>query len=150
MATQTFAPISGYNKAKWATNRLTLDGTGTITDTYVATTDDADCVGYDYVVFHFTYTTGAESTIQVRPEGYNGTDWVAMTYKAAQGTGVSELTKDIIQITKANYSTGDKFSTPQLSCHGFQKIRCSRKGVSGSTFGTLPIYATAGILDSKE
>lgn len=150
MATATFVPVSGYNKAKWATARLTLQAATAVTATYAETATDADCVGYDYVVFHFTYVTGAETLIQVLPEGYNGTDWVAMTYKAAQGSGVSELTKDVIQITKANYSTGDKFATPQLSVHGFQKVRCSIKGTSGSTFGTLAVGVTAGIMDGKE
>lgn len=150
MATNTFVPVSGYNKAKWATDRLTLEATGTLTASYVATTDDANCIGYDYVVFHFTYTTGDETTIQIKPQGFNGTDWVDMTYKAPQGSAVSELTKDVIQVTKASYSTGDKFASPQLSCHGFQKVRVSHKATGGTPTGTMKVYATAGINADKE
>lgn len=141
MADLYFTPLTGYDDPRWATARLTLEGTGTLDANYTATTNTVNVVGWSWVVLSFTYTTGNETTIQVKPQGYNGTDWVDLCYKATQGSGVSELTKDAIQITKANFTTGDKFGGPQVLVRGFHALRCMRKGVSGSTFGTLLIYA---------
>lgn len=151
MATVQFVPLSGYNSAKWATARATLDDTGAVTASWVATTNDVDVVGWDYTVISCTYTTGAETLIRLRPEVYNGTDWVMATYKATQGSAVSEVTLDVLQITKANFTTGDKFTLPgQFVVNGFQKFRLSRQGTSGSTFGTLELYVNGGTNAGKE
>lgn len=145
MATVTFTPITGYNKARWATNAVELRAAAAFTASWVTTTNDVNVIGYAFVNLYLTWVFGAETLLRIRPQGYNGTAWVDLTYKAPQGSGVSETTKDIIQLTKANFTDGEPFGLPKLDVAGYQKIRCQVQGTSGTTFGTIAISASGGV-----
>lgn len=140
MATLQFSPptTSGPDTSSDA---IVLRAAATITKSYVATTNDANCLGWDYVVFLITYTKGDETNLQIKPEGsYDGTNFIQMGYKAAQGTGVSEITPDILQITGSM-----TVALPPMSCRGFQKVRVSVKTADGTPTGTVAVSATGSI-----
>lgn len=140
MATVQFTPptTSGPHTSS---DPVTLRAVAAATGSYVATTNDANCLGWDYVVYHITYTKGDETTLQIKPEGsYDGTNFIQMGYKATQGTGVSEITADILQITGSL-----TVALPPMSCRGFQKVRVSVKATGGTPTGTVGVTATAGI-----
>lgn len=145
MATVRLTPITGYNKPLWATQLTELRAAAAFTASWVTTTNDVDVVGYDFITLHLTWVFGNETLLRLRPQGYNGTTWVDLTYKAPQGSGVSEVTKDILQFTKANYTDSEPFATPKLEVAGFQKIRVQVQGTSGSTFGTIAVSVAGGI-----
>lgn len=141
MATLEFGPptTSGPDTSS---NAIALRASAAITDSYVATTNDANCLGWDYVVFLITYTKGDETTLEIKPEGsYDGTNFIQMGYKATQATGVSAVTADILQITGSL-----TVALPPMSVRGFQKVRLSVKGTTpGAGAGTLAVSATASI-----
>ena len=139
MATVTFVPASGFS-SRTASGEATLRAVAAPTASYVATTNDVSTVGWEFVVFQFTYTKGDETTLQIKPEGYTGTNWIALGYKATQATAVSELSLDIIQLTGTQ-----TVASPPMSCLGFQKVRCSVKATGGTPTGTIGVTATGAV-----
>jgi len=113
-----------------------------LTSSYVATTNHVLVKGFSEVTFKITYTKGAETTTQIKVEGSSdgGTDWFPLGYKATQGSGVSELTVDVLQITGTL-----TVSTPPFDRRGHALVRCSIKGTGGSPDGTMTIEACGSV-----
>ena len=151
MATVNFVPVVGYSH-RTATAAAVLRVAAAPTTSYVATTNDADCVGWEIVKFGIDYINGDETSIQLVAQGYDGTTWRDLAYKATQGSAVSELTSDVIQLTKATFSTRygagtvGNIMTPSFDCLGMQKVRMIVKSTGGTPTGTIAVSVTAAIL----
>ena len=140
MSTLSFVPV--LTGARTASALVTLNAATdalAASGTYQETAHDAACVGWEFVVFRFVYTKGDETTLQIRPEGYDGTQWVPLGYQAVQASAVSELTKDVIQITGTL-----TVATRPMSCRGYQRVRCSLKTTGGTPTDLVGITASAG------
>lgn len=147
MATLTFSPING---SRTASDQVVLRAAAVGTTTYTATTNIVDVRGWEYVVVGVDYTNGDETSYQLVPQGYDGTTWRDLGFKATQGSAVSEFTSDVIQITKATWSTRYGATTvgnaalPPISVIGFQQFRVLVKSTAGTPTGTIGITASAG------
>lgn len=143
MSTLAFTPISaGIRTASALVTLNAVTDALAASGTYQGTANNVSAVGWEYVVFVFDYTKGDETTLQIRPEGSpdDGSTWVPLGYQAAQGSGVSELTKDILQITGTL-----RVATRPMSCKGYKLVRCSLNTTGGTPTGTCVVTATAGI-----
>lgn len=148
MATLNFT-VSNEGGPRTVSGLVTLRAAAAPTTTYAATTDDVNSIGWDEVAFGISYVNGDETSIQIRPQGYDGTSWRDLTYKAPQGTGVSELTPDVIQLTKATYSTfygagaTATINLPPCNIAGCHKVRVMVKSTGGTPTGTIAVTAVA-------
>lgn len=114
-----------------------------LTSSYVAT-DAAPTLGFNCCRFLLGYAKGSETLALVRPEGYDGANWWPLGFKATQASAASDLSKDIISLTPANYAASDSVSTPVFDCRGFQKVRASVEYSGGSAPGTLAVSVVFG------
>lgn len=150
MATSTFVRTSGYTH-RTSTGQVSLRAAAAGTTSYVATTNDVDTSGWDFVVFSVIYTNGDETSYELKAQGYDGTTWQDLAFKATQGSAVSALSPDVLQIVKATFSTAYGAATianialPPVSCLGFQKLRMVLKSTGGTPTGTIGVTATAGV-----
>jgi hypothetical protein len=150
MATVEFVPAPGTHRT--ATGALVLRVAAAPTTSYVATTNDAACVGWEIVKFGIDYINGDETSIQLKAQGYDGAGWRDLAYKATQATAVSEVTPDVLQLTKATFSTAygagqaGAIMTPSFDCLGMQKVRMVVKSTGGTPTGTIAVSANAAIL----
>lgn len=148
MATQAFT-VTDEGGPRTVSGLITLRAAAAPTTSYVATTDDALCLGWDEVTFGIVYVNGDETSIQIRPQGYDGTSWRDLTYKAPQATAVSELTPDVVQLTKATFSTfygagaTATIQLPPCNVAGCRKVRLMVKSTGGTPTGTIAVTATA-------
>ncbi len=120
------------------------------TTSYVAT-DDMVCLGWHSAVFAIGYKNGAEDSYEVQFEGWNGIEWIILAYKAVQGSGVSVLTTDPVQLVKATYSTRfgaatrGAVSVPPLATDGYSKIRAAVK-LTGTPGGLVDIACSLSLV----
>lgn len=133
-----------------ATNGVTVRTLSVMTDTYVAS-DELVCMGWDYATILFDYQNGDETLVVMRPEGFDGTTWRGLTFKADQSSGKSAVSPDIISLSKAVYNAEDGngatgyYTTPQINCRGFQKIRVLVKATgTNPTSGKLALALALG------
>ena len=130
---------------------VTLYAAATVTTSWTATTHDVVCLGWDTVKFGITYINGDETSYQFRAEGYDGSTWRILSYKAAQSGTASEITPDNLNITKATINTYQggttaiNLATPAFDCTAFQRVRMSMKSTGGTPTGTVAITCTPGI-----
>ena len=126
-----------------------------LTTSYVAYPTDGYGVltqAWSGVRFRLGYTNGDETSIQFYVEGYDGTQWGPLLYKADQATAVSEMTPDVYNITKATINTFvgattlTYFTTPAFDTRGFSKIRIKIKSTGGTPTGTV-VVMVIGIMD---
>jgi len=130
----------------WNTTILSLQAADTLTAAYQTSTNTVDVRGFNLIRLHLGYVKGTEATVQVLPEGYDGASWIPLGHKAVQGSGVSELTKDIIQLTPGNFDASDSIVTPEILVGGLQKVRVKYKCTTpGGAAGTLAIGVTGGV-----
>lgn len=140
----TFVPVSAGIRT--ASDALSLRAAAQLTTSYVASTA-CDVVAWSSVTFQFAWVGLDATTIQFYVEAYDGTNWTILGYQAVQGSGVSELTQDIRQITLASYSATDGVAVPPIDCVGWQQMRVyvKRTGGTANAAKTFAITATAGI-----
>ena len=149
MAALDFVPVTTGSRT--ATDQLVLRTAAAPTTSYVATTNTCNTIGWEYVLFSIAYTNGDETSIQIVAQLYDGTTWQDTSFKATQGSAVSEVTSDVLQLTKATYSTRygagtvGNIALPAISCLGFQQARLLIKSTGGTPTGTIGVTATAGI-----
>lgn len=129
---------------------LLLTQAAVLTTGYTAS-DSVRCVGWDYSIFRFPYTVGDETSMTVDVQGTTQGDkddtsavWSSLGYKAVQSSGVSELTKDPLKITAANYSGADGIYTPPYVVRGLHRVRVRIKATGGTPTGTIGAYAILG------
>ena len=150
MATLTFARVSGYTH-RTASDAVNLRTAAVGTTSFVATTNDVDTNGWDFVVFGISYTEGDETSYNVKAQGYDGATWRDLAFKATQGSAVSAVSPDEIVLTAATFATAygagtiGNLALPPVSCLGFQKVRMVVKSIGGTPTGTIGITATAGV-----
>jgi hypothetical protein len=150
MAEVNFVPMSGSSH-RTASDQRVLRVAAAPTTSYVATTNVVNVHGWEYVIVGVDYTNGDETTIQLVPQGYDGTTWRDFAFKATQGSAVSEVTSDVIQLTKATFSTRYGAGTvgnvalPPICVIGFQQFRVQVKSVGGTPTGLVGITASAGV-----
>lgn len=116
---------------------------------WVTATDDALVTGWASIVLHIDYVKGSETTAQVRVLGSsdNGATWRPVAYKATQSGGVSEVTKDPLSLTPANFTAGgDSFISPPFNVAGLSQVRVQFAGRGGSSAGTLAIGVSGSVL----
>lgn len=142
MATVTFVPATGTHRT--ASNELTLMASTTLTTSPVVSTSDALTLGWEYVVFHLTYTKGSETTARFYVEGYTGTGWKILAIDNALSSNLVDTVKHIRTFTPGNYGTADAFSLSPVSVIGYQKIRTYIYYSGGSAPGAIAVSATAG------
>ena len=152
MATVNFVPKSGLS-SRTCTDHLVLRAAAVGTTSYVATTNVVNVGGWEYVIVGIDYTNGDETSYQLVPQGYDGTTWRDTGFKATQGSAVSEITSDVLNITKATWSTrygagaAGNLALPPISVIGFQQFRVLVKSTGGSPTGTIGITISAGNTD---
>lgn len=138
------APVVSDVLAIQAATTLTIHATD-----WVDATDTVLVTGWAYIVLHLDYVKGSETTVQIRILGSSdgGTTWRPVMYKATQGSGVSELTKDPLSLTPANFiAGGDSGITPPFNVAGISRIKVQFAGRGGSSPGTLAIGVSGSIL----
>lgn len=149
MATVYFTPITSGPRT--ATSQLALRTAAAPTTSYVATTNVVSVVGYEFIVFSIIYTNGDETSVELKPQLYDGTTWQDCGYIDAQASLVSALSPNVLQLVKADFSTTYGAATlanvacPPVLCLGFQQARMVVKSTGGTPTGTLGVTATAGI-----
>jgi len=149
MATSTFTRVSGYNH-RTASGQVILRAPAVGTTSYVATTNDVDTNGWEFVIFSIAYTEGDETSYELKAQGYDGTAWSDLAFKATQATAVSAISPDTVQLVAATFATAYGAGTlgtvalPPVSCLGFQKVRMVLKSTGGTPTGTIGVTATAG------
>lgn len=129
----------------YASAAAVLRAATTLTSSYVAT-DPALVMGWDVCRFGLDYVKGSETVVLIKPEGYDGTTWRPLANVATQASAVREVTKDILQLTPANYAASDSVVSPAFDCRGLQQVRCSVEYSGGSAPGTLAVSASFGRL----
>jgi microsomal dipeptidase-like Zn-dependent dipeptidase len=151
MATVYLIPASTTVGPKTASEPRTIRAAAVLTDTYAASTDAVVTLGWDYVLLGLDYTEGSETTIQIKAQGSDGTTYRDLGYKATQGSTVSEITPDVIQLTAATFATAYGSNTigrvwvGPIDVRGCQLFRTVQKANAGSTDGTLAITVVGGI-----
>lgn len=149
MATLNFVPVSG-STFRTASGQVVLRAAAVGTTSYVATTNDVDTNGWEFVVFSIIYTNGDETSYELKAQGYDGTTWQDLAFKATQSSTVSAISPDVVQLVKATFSAAYGASTlgnialPPVSCLGFQKVRMVLKSTGGTPTGTIGVTAAAG------
>ena len=149
MAALDLVPVSVG--VRTATAQLVLRAAAAPTTSYVATTNTVNTIGWEYVHFALAYTNGDETSIQIVPQLYDGTTWHDASFKATQATAVSEVTSDVLNLTKATMSTRygagtlGNFVLPPVSCIGFQQARLVVKSTGGTPTGTIGVTVTGSI-----
>lgn len=149
MALKTL-PLATTNGPLTASDLVVIQAAlaATIDTAWITATHDANVMGWHVIILHLDYVKGLETTVQVRVQGSadGGTTWRNLGYKATQGSGVSELTKDPLSLTPANYDTTDTVESPPYYVAGNQRIRVQFRGQGGSAPGTLAIGVSGGVL----
>lgn len=127
---------------------VAADSVATIGSSWIDSTHIVNVVGWRSIVAHFDYNKASETSIQVRFLGSadGGTTFRNLGYKATQASGVSELTKDPLSLTAANFDDPDTIMSPPYSVDGIQQVKAQYRGQGGTGSPTLGIAISGSIL----
>lgn len=137
-----FVPVTtGW---RTATSPVVLIVPTTLTTTPVVTAE-VNLIGWEYAHIRLAYVKGSETTARFYVELYDGTNWTVVGLKNSPSSGLSDVTKDVVTLTPANYAASDSVLLPPISVLGFQTLRGYIYYNGGVSPGTLGVTVTASI-----
>lgn len=122
-----------------ATDRVTLRAAAILTNADVAS-DDVNCMGFTKCVPSCVFTKGSLTSLRIRVEGFDGTDWQQLPFKPTQSAGYSLVTPDLLEMT-ASYSG----ALPKVDTIGFQRFRLVVIGNGTVTSSSLTLTCGGAI-----